>query len=227
MPLDDHSLKTHREANRHWEQTARSSRCRGRYAKSGPHCGAGRPHPVCRRSGSYTTDEIFCRHFSCFYAQVDIDAGEPRLALETALRDGRYEKEGWRIKKDGSRFLASAILDCIRDEDGVLIGFAKVTRDMTDRREAQWVLDEAREQLFQAQRMEAIGQLTGGVAHDFNNLLTITLGNRGMARRSLLGGNPGSALCIIDRAEGSSLRAAVVTERLLAFARQQTLHRSQ
>jgi PAS domain S-box-containing protein len=171
----------------------------------------------------YTTDEIVGRHFSCFYAQEDIDAGEPGLALETALRDGRYEKEGWRLKKDGSRFWANAILDCIRDEDGALIGFAQVTRDMTDRRKAQWVLDEAREQLFQAQKMEAIGQLTGGVAHDFNNLLTVTLGNLEMARQSLQSGNPGSALSNIDRAEGSSLRAAALTERLLAFARQQTL----
>lgn len=106
-------------------------------------CNAGAQHIK-----GYTPDEIVGRHFSCFYAQEDIDAGEPGLALETALRDGRYEKEGWRLKKDGSRFWANAILDCIRDEDGALIGFAKVTRDMTDRRQAQWALDEAREQLI-------------------------------------------------------------------------------
>jgi signal transduction histidine kinase/CheY-like chemotaxis protein len=149
--------------------------------------------------------------------------GEPAVALETALRVGRYENEGWCIKNDGRRFWANTVVDLIRDGGGEPIGYAKITRDMTDRREAQWILDQAREQLFQAQKMEAIGQLTGGVAHDFNNLLTITLGNLEMAQRSLRDGDRGGALINIERAEQSSLRAAALTERLLAFARRQHL----
>jgi PAS domain S-box-containing protein len=176
-----------------------------------------------QRIKGYAADEIVGQHFSRLYTQEDVDAGEPRLALETALRDGRHEKEGWRLRKDGSRFWANAIVDCIRDDDGTHLGFAKVTRDMTDRREAQGVLDQAREQLFQAQKMEAIGQLTGGVAHDFNNLLTVTLGNLELARRSLEDGVPDGALLNIERAAHSSLRAATLTDRLLAFSRKQTL----
>ena len=100
----------------------------------------------------------------------------PKRALETARETGRYEAEGWRVRKDGTRFWASVVLDAIRDEDGELIGFAKITRDMTEKREAQLRLEESREQLFRSQKMEALGQLTGGLAHDFNNLLTAILG---------------------------------------------------
>ena len=139
------------------------------------------------------------------------------------MRDGQDQAEGWRLRKDGSRFWASVVLDCIRDEDGALLGFAKVTRDATDRREAQRILDQAQEQLFHAQKTEAIGQLTGGVAHEFNNLLTVTLGNLEMARRFLQDSAPGNAFLHIARAEQSSLRAATLTDRLLEFSRQQTL----
>jgi PAS domain S-box-containing protein len=176
-----------------------------------------------QRIKGYAADEIIGQHLSRFYTQEDVDAGAPGRALETALRDGRYESEGWRVRKDGSRFWASAVIDCIRDDDGELLGFAKVARDTTDRREAQRILDQAQEQLFQAQKTEAIGQLTGGVAHDFNNLLTVTLGNLEMARRYLQDGAPGDAFLHVARAEQSSLRAAALTDRLLAFSRQQTL----
>ena len=100
----------------------------------------------------------------------------PRRALETAFTQGKFEAEGWRVRKDGSTFWASVVINPIRD-DGELIGFAKITRDITERREAQEALQRAQEQLAQAQKMEGIGQLTGGVAHDFNNLLTIIIGN--------------------------------------------------
>ncbi len=85
---------------------------------------------------------------------------------------GRFAAEGWRVRKDGTRFHASVVIDAIHDDAGDLIGFAKITRDVTEREEAQRELELAREALFQSQKMEAIGQLTGGIAHDFNNLLT-------------------------------------------------------
>ena len=89
------------------------------------------------------------------------------------------------MRKDGTQFWASVVIDAISDESGELIGFAKITRDMTEKREAQLRLEESREQLFRSQKMEALGQLTGGLAHDFNNLLTAILGASDLALRNL------------------------------------------
>jgi signal transduction histidine kinase len=86
--------------------------------------------------------------------------------------------------KDGTRFWASVVIDAIRTESGELIGFAKVTRDITERMEGQRILRETQERLAASQRLEAVGQLSGGIAHDFNNLLMIILGNLDTAQRA-------------------------------------------
>src|SRR5471030_2437922 len=130
-------------------------------------------NPGAQRFKGYAAEEILGRHFSCFYTEEDRAAGLPANGLATARREGRWETEGWRLRKDGSRFWAHVIIDCIRDDAGAVLGFAKITRDITERREAQRELEQAREALFQSQKMEAVGQLTGGIAHDFNNLLTV------------------------------------------------------
>ena len=130
------------------------------------------------RIKGYAPDEIIGEHFSRFYTDEDRSTGEPAKALALAATSGRFEKEGWRVRKDGSRFWAHVVIDPIRDDEGQVIGFAKVTRDITERKESQRALEEAREALFQSQKMEAIGQLTGGIAHDFNNLLMAVLGLR-------------------------------------------------
>jgi PAS domain S-box-containing protein len=180
-------------------------------------------NPGAERSKGYGAWEIFGQHCSRFYTEEDIAAGEPEKALDTALRVGRHETERWCVRKDGSRFWASTIIDPIREDDGTHIGFGVVTRDMTERREAEMALKQANEQLFQAQKMEAIGQLTGGVAHDFNNLLTILMGNLELAQRALEGGSPIGALVNVERAMRSASRAATLTNRLLSFARRQAL----
>ena len=173
------------------------------------------------RIKGYSPDEIIGQHFSRFYTPEDFDSGVPGQALETARQTGRYEAEGWRVRKDGSRFWASAIIDAIYDEHGKLIGFAKITRDMTEKREAQHRLDESREQLFRSQKMEALGQLTGGLAHDFNNLLTAILGACELALRNI--DNPDKLRRMLDGVRGSAQRGASLTKQLLAFARAQQL----
>ncbi|KQV65156.1 PAS domain-containing sensor histidine kinase [Rhizobium sp. Root1220] len=167
-----------------------------------------------QRIKGYSPDEIIGRHFSRFYTEEDRAQGLPARALKIAADEGRFEHEGWRLRKDGTRFWASVIIDPIRAEDGTHIGFAKVTRDVSEKRAAQ-------EALIQAQKMEALGQLTGGMAHDFNNLLTVVLASLEMARKRALNGN--DVVGLIDNAIQGAQRGAALTHRLLAFSRRQEL----
>src|SRR5919197_1320438 len=128
------------------------------------------------RIKGYSPREILGQHFSRFYTETDRANGKPARALRIAREKGRYEDEGWRVRKDGTFFWASVVIDPIY-EDGRLVGFAKITRDVTERREAQLKLEEMQKQLAEAQKLDALGQLTGGVAHDFNNLLMIISGS--------------------------------------------------
>jgi len=173
------------------------------------------------RIKGYSPGEIVGEHFSRFYTPEDFDAGLPKRALETARETGRYEAEGWRVRKDGTRFWASVIIDAIKDDDGHLIGFAKITRDMSEKRENQLRLEESREQLFRSQKMEALGQLTGGLAHDFNNLLTAILGAADLGARNA--DNPEKLRRMLDGIRNSAQRGANLTKQLLAFARAQPL----
>jgi PAS domain S-box-containing protein len=175
-----------------------------------------------QRIKGYTADEIVGQHFSRFYTESDRAAGVPTRALQTAAQEGRFEAEGWRVRKDGGLFWANAILDRIQDDDGNLVGFAKITRDITERRQAQIALQEAQAQRAQAQKMEALGQLTGGVAHDFNNLLMI-IGGHIQSLKKLVAHDPkGSGAA--DAIELASRRGATLTRQLLTFARRQTFH---
>jgi PAS domain S-box-containing protein len=174
-----------------------------------------------QRIKGYKPEEIIGRHFSTFYTEEDRAAGLPQRGLATALREGRWEKEGVRVRKDGTRFWAHVIIDPIRNDSGEVIGFAKVTRDITERKEAQRQLDEAREALFQAQKMDAIGQLTGGVAHDFNNLLMAVLGSLELVRKRLPY-DPRITPLLENAIQGAE-RGAGLTQRMLAFARKQEL----
>jgi PAS domain S-box-containing protein len=174
-----------------------------------------------QRIKGYRPEEIIGEHFSRFYTSEDFDAGVPKKALETARETGRYEAEGWRVRNDGTRFWASVVLDAIHDDDGKLIGFAKITRDMSEKREAQLRLDESREQLFRSQKMEALGQLTGGLAHDFNNLLTAILGACELGLRNIK--DQDKVRKMLEGVRGSAQRGANLTKQLLAFARAQPL----
>ncbi|WJR65388.1 PAS domain S-box protein [Neorhizobium sp. CSC1952] len=174
------------------------------------------------RIKGYSADEIVGKHFSQFYTQEDRERGEPQRSLETARREGRFEREGWRQRKDGTRFWAHVIVDAIRNDDGEILGFAKITRDITEKVEAQKALAQAREELFQAQKMEAIGQLTGGIAHDFNNLLMAILGSLEILKKRLP--NDPALVPLLDNAIQGAERGAALTQRMLAFSRRQELN---
>jgi PAS domain S-box-containing protein len=169
----------------------------------------------------YSADEIVGEHFSNFYTEEDRQAGEPERALLTATQAGKYEVEAWRVRKDGSRFRAGVLIDPIYDEGGTLIGFAKVTRDLTERWHAQQEVERARETMAQAQKMEAVGRLTGGVAHDFNNLLTIIRSSVDLLKMPTL--SPEKRERYIDAIGETADRAAALTSQLLAFSRRQPL----
>lgn len=173
------------------------------------------------RFKGYSEQEIIGQHFSRFYGVDDTTRGLPQRALETALTEGHFEAEGWRIRKDGSRFWAHVVIDPIRTVQGDLIGFAKITRDLTERREAQIALEQAQDAFFQSQKMEAIGQLTGGVAHDFNNLLSAILGSLDLAEKR--GAAGGDISQFLRNARQAAERGATLTQRMLAFARKQDL----
>lgn len=180
-------------------------------------------NPGAERIKGYRPEEIIGRHFSTFYTPEDLEREVPKTALAEAAAQGRFEAEGWRLRKDGTRFWASVVIDRITDENGAIIGFAKVTRDLTERKQAQEELHRVQEQLAASQKLEAIGQLSGGIAHDFNNLLMIVLGNLENAERSSRNvGGPNLQRALANAKRGAQ-RAAALTSRLLAFSRRQAL----
>lgn len=177
-----------------------------------------------QRIKGYAPEEIIGQHFSRFYTESDRAAGVPAQALEQARIKGRFEAEGLRVRKDGSTFSASVVIDPIFDEAGEIAGFAKVTRDVSQRLEAEKQLKEAQAQLAASQKLEAVGQLSGGIAHDFNNLLMIVLGNLETAQRYAKQLSPSASLQrVLSNAMRGAQRASTLTSRLLAFSRRQAL----
>jgi PAS domain S-box-containing protein len=172
------------------------------------------------RIKGYSQDEIVGSHFSRFYTAEEQTEGVPKRALSTAASTGRFEAEGWRVRKDGTRFWAHVIIDAIYDDDGKLVGFAKITRDLTEKKRIADALEAANAALYQAQKMESIGQLTGGIAHDFNNLLSVL--SSGLEVLAIQRGEAGDSRTV-DSMRRAVDRGARLTQQLLAFARQQPL----
>lgn len=178
-------------------------------------------NPGAERFKGYTASEIIGHHFSRFYSESDRADGLPERALETARKEGKFESEGWRVRKDGTKFWAYVIIDPIRAPDGTVVGYAKITRDLTERRNAQLNLDQHREALLHSQKMEAIGQLTGGIAHDFNNLLMAVMGSLELMRKRLP--DDPKLHTLLENAMQGARRGSTLTQRMLAFARRQDL----
>lgn len=158
-------------------------------------------------------------HLRALFTPEDQGHGLPAAILGRAEREGRDEFIGWLCRKDGSRFWGRLTINPVRDKADRLTGFAGVLRDITDRYEALRRLDRMREELAEARKMQAIGQLIRGIGHDFSNILMIILGNgeiaRTLADRSDV---PADLRTAIDRVMHGGQRAATLVQGLAAFA---------
>jgi len=176
-------------------------------------------NPGGQRIKGYTAEDVIGTNFARFYLPDDAAAGVHQRNLRTAATEGRCIEDGWRVRQDGSRFLASVVIDPIW-VDGVLVGYAKVTRDITERHDAQERLQQVQHSLLQAQKMEAIGKLTLGLAHDFNNLLTIIVNCLDLISVRV---KEGPAAKLIETALRAAERGALLSRQLLTFGRGQKL----
>src|SRR3954454_24218645 len=166
------------------------------------------------RIHGYKADAVIGRNVSMLYMPQARDAGTPVHALELALAEGRCDSEVLQLRRDGGAFLANVVLEPIRDRDGAHIGFVRITRDVTQQRQLE-------ERLRRAEKMEAIGQLTGGVAHDFNNYLMVIINN--LDRAISLSRQDPALYQPLEAAARGAERAATLTAQLLASARKQPL----
>ena len=170
----------------------------------------------------YEEGEVLGKHFSLFYTEGDRTRGMPETALRTALTEGKFEAEAQRVRKDGSLFWAHVLIDPIYNEAGEHVGFAKITRDVSEKRRAEEELRQTQAALLQSQKLQALGELAGGIAHDFNNLMTVMRGSADFLLRQ-----PEMPVekrnrylnVMLETAE----RATSLTSQLLAFARRQPL----
>jgi PAS domain S-box-containing protein len=163
----------------------------------------------------YAPEEIIGRHFSTFYTQPDRDRDHPAHELEVAIREGRYEEEGWRVRKDGTTFWASVTITAIHNDDGRLAGFAKVTRDLTERKLAEDALQAAIEDLRRAN--EELDRFASVAAHDMTDPLRTISGFAEILLESPL--TPEEVSEYTQHILDSSLRMSAMLDGLLTYAR--------
>jgi PAS domain S-box-containing protein len=184
-------------------------------------------NPAAERIKGYRAEEIIGRHFSVFYPSEDDPAVKTARELGTARAEGRYEEEGWRLRKDGSRFWANVLITALRDPDGCLQGFAKVTRDLTERKRAEEVVQAAQKELERhaqelARSNDALGQFGYVVAHDLRQpLRTMKSYIQKLAER-YAGRLEEQADDYIIRAVNAADRMRILIDDLLAYSRVRT-----
>ena len=171
-------------------------------------------NPGAERIKGYRAAEIVGEHFSRFFAPEDVEAGKPAQELEIAIRDGRYEEESWRVRKDGGRFWANVVLTPMRDETNRVVGFVKVTRDLTDRRQ----MEAERLRLGQAQEAVRLrDEFLAIASHELKTPLTALQLQLESIRR--IAGTPEPISQRIERAMRVGERLARLVDTLLDVSR--------
>ena len=178
-----------------------------------------------QRIKGYTADEIIGRHFSTFYPPEDIAAGKPPRELKQAIRQGKFEEEGIRLRKDGSAFWASVVITAVRDEDGSLVGFTKVTRDLTERRAAQErAIADARRLAKAEAANTAKGEFLAAMSHELRTPLNAIGGYTELLSLGLGGPVNPAQLDYLERIRKSQQHLLGIISDLLNFSRIEAGH---
>jgi PAS domain S-box-containing protein len=168
-----------------------------------------------QRIKGYAAEEIIGQHFSKFYPEAEVRAGKTEYELQVAMREGRFEDEGWRLRKDGSQFWANVVITALRDPGGALIGYAKITRDLTERRK----LEEERVQLAHAQEAVRLrDEFLSLASHELKTPLTV-LQLQLETLRARIAADDGTTLAKLERSHRASHRLAELVEALLDVSR--------
>jgi PAS domain S-box-containing protein len=172
------------------------------------------------RMEGYTADEIIGQHFSKFYPPEDLEWDKPGVELEGAARDGRFEDEGWRLRKDGSRFWANVIITAIRDASGALVGFTKVTRDLSERRLAeQQALEDARRVSLAEAANKTKSEFLASMSHELRTPLNAIGGYADLLLAGVTGALTGIQCDYIERIHRSQQHLLSIINDLLNFSR--------
>jgi PAS domain S-box-containing protein len=176
-----------------------------------------------QRIKGYRADEIIGKHYSCFYTEEDVNLHKPEMALQAASVLGRFADEGWRVRKDGSRFWANAVITAMRDSEDQLIGFSKITHDLTERKRAAEALEATRAELAHMARVMTMGEIAASIAHEVNQPLTAVVANANACSRLLAGNSPDLddvREAVADIAEAGT-RAGAIISRIRALVKKE------
>lgn len=177
-------------------------------------------NPGAQRLKGYLAHEIIGKHFSNFYPEVDKRAGKPEWELEVATEVGRVEDEGWRIRKDGTRFWANVVITALRDDHGTLVGFAKITRDLTERMESQQrAIDDARRLAEVEGLSRAKSQFLASMSHELRTPLNAIGGYAELIEMGLGGSVSDQQREYLARIRGSQQHLLRIINDLLNYSR--------